>query len=314
MIFLPTLDDKIVDYRCLSSDQIGKVRHSVSVVGEAPCGFLALSLVLIEQLKQLIDGDRVVFSHLYSDEDSGFCVVTPDRENLAERMDAYEAHREEHPLMRHFTEAVGGHSVQFNDLVPQRDLKETPLYHEFFQPLGILQMLGIVIPVPTIREKRHGPASPAIVPFRLPTQLGYPNISFCLTRAGRPFSDRETAVFDLFSSQVRPILLREIAWEKRTGTHMGCDFQLTDQSTGGDALPYLSRIAEQTGLTRRQTEVLGWVAQGKTNDEIATILGNSVRTIEGHVDSLLEKLNVENRVAAGYCVWTGKFNGPSGAR
>ncbi|MEZ5278472.1 MAG: LuxR C-terminal-related transcriptional regulator [Opitutaceae bacterium] len=284
----------------------------MSVVGEAPCGFLTLSLVLIEQLKQLIDGDRVVFSHLYSDEDSGFCVVTPDRENLAERMDAYEAYREEHPLMRHFTRAVGGHSVQFDELVPRRDLREMAIFQEFFRPLGILQMLGIVIPVPAVRVKKTGSREPAIVPFRLPTQLGYPNISFCLTRAGGPFSDCETAVFDLFSSQVRPILLREIAWERRAGTHMEVDFQLTDQSTAVTELPFLARIAEQAGLTRRQTEVLSWVAQGKTNDEIATILGNSVRTIEGHVDSLLEKLNVENRVAAGYCVWTGRPNGPRG--
>ena len=51
-------------------------------------------------------------------------------------------------------------------------------------------------------------------------------------------------------------------------------------------------------LTRRETEVAVWIAQGKTNPEIATILGSSPRTVEKHVEKVLEKLGVENRTAA----------------
>jgi CheY-like chemotaxis protein/DNA-binding CsgD family transcriptional regulator len=52
------------------------------------------------------------------------------------------------------------------------------------------------------------------------------------------------------------------------------------------------------GLTPRQAEVLYWVAQSKTNAEIAIILGSSPRTVEKHVEQLLARLGVENRVAA----------------
>ena len=51
-------------------------------------------------------------------------------------------------------------------------------------------------------------------------------------------------------------------------------------------------------LTPRETEVLTWVAQGKTNYEIGVILGAGTRTICKHVQRILNKLNVENRTAA----------------
>ncbi len=50
-------------------------------------------------------------------------------------------------------------------------------------------------------------------------------------------------------------------------------------------------------LTQREAEVAHWVAQGKTNVEIATILGISPRTVAKHVEHILEKLKLENRVA-----------------
>jgi DNA-binding CsgD family transcriptional regulator len=51
-------------------------------------------------------------------------------------------------------------------------------------------------------------------------------------------------------------------------------------------------------LTPRETEVLTWVAQGKTNYEIGVILSAATRTICKHVERILFKLSVENRTAA----------------
>jgi len=53
------------------------------------------------------------------------------------------------------------------------------------------------------------------------------------------------------------------------------------------------------GLTPRVAEVLLWVAQGKTNADIATILGISEWTVKKHVLEIFDKLNVETRTAAG---------------
>jgi DNA-binding CsgD family transcriptional regulator len=51
-------------------------------------------------------------------------------------------------------------------------------------------------------------------------------------------------------------------------------------------------------LTPREREVLDWVAAGKTNRDIAVILGASPRTIEKHLERVFEKLGVETRTAA----------------
>jgi DNA-binding NarL/FixJ family response regulator len=52
------------------------------------------------------------------------------------------------------------------------------------------------------------------------------------------------------------------------------------------------------GLSPRETEVLTWIAQGKTNHEIGVILDAATGTICKHVEHILCKLGVENRTAA----------------
>ena len=55
---------------------------------------------------------------------------------------------------------------------------------------------------------------------------------------------------------------------------------------------------EALGLTPREAEVLLWIAQGKSNGDIATILGCAENTIKVHVARIFEKLGFENRNAA----------------
>jgi DNA-binding NarL/FixJ family response regulator len=52
------------------------------------------------------------------------------------------------------------------------------------------------------------------------------------------------------------------------------------------------------GLTNREAEVLLWVAQGKSNADVASILGMSEKTAKQHLGSIFTKLGVENRNAA----------------
>lgn len=51
-------------------------------------------------------------------------------------------------------------------------------------------------------------------------------------------------------------------------------------------------------LTPRETEVLSWVAKGKTNRDVAEILCMSPRTVNKHLEHVFEKLGVETRAAA----------------
>ena len=59
-----------------------------------------------------------------------------------------------------------------------------------------------------------------------------------------------------------------------------------------------TRRLQQVALTPRETEVLSWLSKGKTNRDIADILGMSPRTVNKHLEHIFEKLGVETRTAA----------------
>lgn len=90
-------------------------------------------------------------------------------------------------------------------------------------------------------------------------------VSFVLNRTRRDFTDRERALLDV----LRPHLARLY---KRV--HLG------------------------NVLTARETEVLRWVAAGKSDAQIGAILRISARTVQKHLQRVYEKLGVESRTAA----------------
>ena len=67
------------------------------------------------------------------------------------------------------------------------------------------------------------------------------------------------------------------------------------KDTSGD-MP--AEFSSELGLTTREGEVLSWLSKGKTNRDIAQILGLSPRTIDKHLEQIYAKLGVENRTAA----------------
>jgi DNA-binding NarL/FixJ family response regulator len=107
----------------------------------------------------------------------------------------------------------------------------------------------------------------------------------------------------------------------RAGMNLGADDYLTKPVAKADLLAAihsrLQRAVQQTvpefkpnfhsagpleevlGLTPRVAETLLWLAQGKTNGEIAIILGNTESTVKKHVLEIFDKLGVETRTAAG---------------
>ena len=65
-----------------------------------------------------------------------------------------------------------------------------------------------------------------------------------------------------------------------------------------DGVRAVASLARKTGLTPREAEILKWLREGKTNPEIAVICGISSRTVQKHVEHVLEKVGVETRQAA----------------
>lgn len=107
--------------------------------------------------------------------------------------------------------------------------------------------------------------------------------------------------------------------DQRNGMNKGADDYLTKPIGRSDLLDAinarLNRHEEQIqrefkpnfnsheplmvlGVAPREAEVLLWVAQGKTNGDIASILGISEWTVKKHLLHIFEKLGVESRNAA----------------
>ena len=105
----------------------------------------------------------------------------------------------------------------------------------------------------------------------------------------------------------------------RSGMNLGADDYLTKPIANADlvrAIEARLRRSEQQvnrefkpdfssfkpllalGLTPRAAEALLWLAQGKTNSDIATILGITESTVKKHVQEMFDKLGVETRGAA----------------
>lgn len=105
----------------------------------------------------------------------------------------------------------------------------------------------------------------------------------------------------------------------RSGMNLGADDYLTKPVANADLVKAIEsrlRRSEQQinrefkpdfssvepllklGLTPRATEALLWLAQGKTNSDIASILGVTESTVKKHVQEMFAKLGVETRGAA----------------
>jgi DNA-binding CsgD family transcriptional regulator len=95
--------------------------------------------------------------------------------------------------------------------------------------------------------------------------------SIYLERSGKDYTHRERMLFQL----LRPHLAR---------------MRLNAESR--------RQVDARWALTSREAEVLGWVARGKTNGEIAAALFISPLTVRKHLENIFEKLGVRTRTAA----------------
>jgi DNA-binding CsgD family transcriptional regulator len=94
-----------------------------------------------------------------------------------------------------------------------------------------------------------------------------------LERGKRNFTERERSLLEL----LRPTFINMLAAATAR----------RQQMSGG-----------QSRLTKRESEILGWIADGKTTREIAAILVVSPHTVRKHIEHILEKLDVRTRSAA----------------
>lgn len=75
----------------------------------------------------------------------------------------------------------------------------------------------------------------------------------------------------------------------------------SDMNGGGTAAPTATRGSGrygQAGITEREREILRWVREGMSNQQIADALNISALTVKNHVQKILRKLGAANRAQA----------------
>ena len=91
----------------------------------------------------------------------------------------------------------------------------------------------------------------------------------------------------------KPVGNEELVQAIETRLHRAAQTKREFKPDFSSAEPFI-----KLGLTRRAADTLLWLAQGKTNPEIATILGITESTVKKHVQEIFDKLGVETRTAA----------------
>ena len=117
-------------------------------------------------------------------------------------------------------------------------------------------------------------------------------VSFVFNRTGCGFSERDRERLELLRPHLS-YLYRHCCMRSRARGALveGAALELA-------RLPSLPPQPLPQSLTPREGEVLCWVARGKTDCEIAALLGLSPRTVGKHLEHVYIKLGVETRTAA----------------
>jgi DNA-binding CsgD family transcriptional regulator len=181
-------------------------------------------------------------------------------------LDAFDRHFREHPLVCFHTTARDGAVHRISDSVGDRAFRASTLYADYYARVGL----------------DHALALPLYVDERL-------LVSFVLNRKGRDFADRERELLEALRPTLSTLYRQSYALAQARRA----------LAASGDPAPApLTETDPLHGLTPREREVLGWVAAGKANAQIAAILGAKPRTVAKHLERIYEKLGVESRTAA----------------
>ena len=190
-------------------------------------------------------------------------VLRPEIVDFEPLRQAFFRHAHEHPSIAHLQKTRDAEAVKTSDFLPQRKWCELGLYHEFYKKLEIQYQLTIGAELP-----------------------GSGFMFTAISRKDRDFSEEERLLLTLF----RPHFLRAYRRARGNGSN-------GVHAAQNGALQSPADVPE-LGLSAREAEVLFWIAQGKTNVEIAAILGVSIFTIKTHVKSIFARLDVNTRSAA----------------
>ncbi|WP_233374334.1 helix-turn-helix transcriptional regulator [Roseateles cellulosilyticus] len=116
----------------------------------------------------------------------------------------------------------------------------------------------------------------------------------------RPQRPQEIESFFVFASQDGPTLAALSSRLELLIPHIHGAWQRVQAVERDVGLPGAPQapVVRAAGVTLREREILGWLREGKSNQQIAEELGISALTVKNHVQKILRKLGAANRAQA----------------
>jgi len=156
-----------------------------------------------------------------------------------------------------------------SDFYSDREFRDLAMFEEVYKVLGIDNHCAV-----------H-------VPSRL-DEIAF----FGLERSGGPD----------FTAEERELL-------RLTQRHLGAARDLAAELSRVQDVDYEQEVSPsllmRAGLTEREAEVLAWLTEGKSNEEIAMLLQLQLQTVKGYMKTIFQKIGSPNRLAA--ALWALRF-------
>jgi DNA-binding CsgD family transcriptional regulator len=219
-----------------------------------------LPALLFAGIGRLVDADVVTFAEFHhpSQDFRSLVSVEDAPERRAHAMQAFARHMGSHPFWQYDPAFFGERALRESDFFTEEEFVELPIAKEAFLPSGARRIMAIVF-------ERTG---------YVVTIVGYRIVN------RPPFSDQDRDRLEAF----RP--------------HLSRSYRQAQDRTLAKLLPIERLRLAFPKLTSRQLEVASWIAQGKSNEEIAEILGTGIDAIKAHVKAIYGKIDSDSRRAA----------------
>lgn len=224
---------------------------------------------LLRALREVVPADWISLNDLAPDPESTVVLIEPSFP--AEAHELYARHAYENPLVGRYQRTQDGRAYRFSDVSTRRELHATALYREFYGPIGLEHQIAFTLP--------HAPD-------RL--------LAIALSRRDHDFADDERDLLD----RARPFMIQTYR-NAIAHTQLRTELELRRRASQLPLEnPRLAAALVQHGVTRREAEVLSFVATGISDRQVAGVLGVSERTVQTHLRRCYIKLEVHTRTQA----------------
>ncbi|MCW2993851.1 MAG: hypothetical protein JWQ18_1346 [Conexibacter sp.] len=224
---------------------------------------------LIDALRRAIPADWISLNDLGPDPAAIVTIVVP--EMTAEQHATYARHAFDNPLVQRYQRTLDGRAYRFSDVATREELHASGLHREFYAPIGLEHQIAFTLP--------HAPDRV---------------LAIAISRRGHDFTDAERDLLD----RARPFLIQAY---RNAAEHSALRHRFA-ALRHGPSLPLadhaFAAALTARGITRREGEILGWVATGRSNREIADLLELSERTVQKHLQRCFAKLGARSRAQA----------------